>query len=180
MKGKTKTLGALALLLVLLFAFGALAFDGASSLRASAAGAGTQASQTGSAGGTGYAVLYLLVDGVTAPTLIGIHTSQGWEMALWLSLLYWSLAIVAGIVLILLAKLFTGKEPFNRAALLGLLFSCFMPLAGLILSAVGNRRAKVCGEGKLFYLGGTIVSTVIVVLAVVLAIVQVCTPFLPF
>ncbi len=146
-------------------------------------GGSDQGHTTHRKGGTGYSVLYLLVSGVTAPMLIGLHASQGWEMALWISLLFWSLIIGAGIVLILLVKLFTGKDPekpFNIAALLGLLFSCFMPLAGLILSAVGKRREKVCDGGKLFYLGGFIVSSVFILLAVVLAIVHVCVPFLPF
>lgn len=130
----------------------------------------------------GYAVFYLIMDGVTATSLMGLHVSDGWEMALWISLVFWILAVVASILMVLILRLFSAddEQPFNRIALLGAIWAFFMPLAGLILSSVGKRQAKTHEGGKVYYTVGMIVSGLFIGLAVILAIVNACNPFLPF
>lgn len=130
----------------------------------------------------GYAVLYLVMDGVTAAPLMGLHVNSGWEMALWISLLFWILAIIASILMILLLRVFHAddEKPFNRIALLGAIWAFFMPVAGLLLSSVGKRQAKTHEGGKGYYTVGMIVSGLFLGLAVILAIVNAFSPFLPF
>ena len=137
-------------------------------------------------GQTGYSVLYFLFDGVTATSLIGLHNTEGWEMALWMSLVFWIMAIAASILLVLLAKVFSGGEeedelPYNKIAILGLIFSLFMPIAGVVLSFIGKRReGKTHEGGKIFSIGGLIIGGIFVLITIVVAIAHAASPFLPF
>lgn len=137
-------------------------------------------------GHTGYSVLYFLFDGVTATSLMGLHNTEGWEMALWMSFVFWIMAIAASILLVLLTKVFTGGEeedelPYNKIAILGLVFSLFMPIAGVILSFIGKRReGKTHEGGKIFSIGGLIIGGIFVLITIIVAIAHACSPFLPF
>ncbi len=184
---KSKKMSLIVLLIAFVLVFGA--FFASSAIRADALEESVSAmpvaeevvSEKG--GVAGYAALYFLADGVTGAALLGIHVSKGWKMALWLTMLSWLLALVAGIVLVLLARLFSGKDaekPFNYAALLGLVFAVFCPVVGCILSLVGQRRAKVCDGGKLYYIGGYILGGIFVAVSIVLLIAHAVVPFLPF
>ncbi len=137
-------------------------------------------------GKAGYSVLYFLFDGVTATSLIGLHTTEGWEMALWMSLVFWIMAVGASIILVLLAKVFSGGEeegelPYNKMAILGFVFSLFMPIAGVVLSFIGKRReGKTHEGGKIFSIGGLIIGGIFVLITIIVAIVHAASPFLPF
>ena len=122
------------------------------------------------------------MDGATAATLIGIHASQGWETALWFSFLFWIMAIVASIFIMILVKIFSKKseKPFNSVALLGFVFSIFLPVAGLILSLFGMKNEETHEGGKLYYTLGFVFSFVFCFIAFLLALVHLFTPFLPF
>lgn len=131
----------------------------------------------------GYSVFYFIMDGVTATSLMGIAVSDGWETALWLSFVYWILAIVASIVMVLVTKSFLGKDeekPYNYAALLGFIWAIFMPVLGFVLSVYGKRLSSTHDGGKVFYLGGVIIGGFFMVLSVVLALFHAGAPFLPF
>lgn len=144
------------------------------------------ATESSEEGQTGYSVLYFLFDGVTATSLIGLHNTEGWEMALWMSLVFWIMAIVASILLVLLVKVFSGGEeedelPYNKIAILGLIFSLFMPIAGVVLSFIGKRReGKTHEGGKIFSIGGLIIGGIFVLITIVVAIAHAASPFLPF
>ncbi len=135
---------------------------------------------------TGYSVLYFLFDGVTATSLMGLHNTEGWEMALWMSLVFWIMAIAASILLVLLTKVFSGGEeddelPYNKIAILGFIFSLFMPIAGVILSFIGKRReGKTHEGGKIFSIGGLIIGGIFVLITIIVAIAHAASPFLPF
>lgn len=192
MHSKSKVMGMLVLLFAVVFALGAVFFGVNGSERASALEDDTAAAETLAAQSAadeaaeeengGYSVFYFIMDGVTATSLIGIAVSEGWQMALWLSFVYWILAVVASILMVIITKKFFGSEgkPFNIIALLGLIWAFFMPIAGFMLSMFGKRLAATHEGGKLYYIGGIAVSSVFMGIAILLAFIQAGAPFLPF
>lgn len=150
---------------------------------ASAEALSSEAEEAESAeGNNGYSVFYFVADGVTATALLGLSVTEGWELALWISLIFWILAAVASILMILFLQKFNAGDdtPFNTVALLGAIWAFFMPVAGFLLSMFGKRFSKTHEGGKPYYTVGLIVGGFFIVLAVVLAIIHACNPFLPF
>ncbi len=192
MQSKSKFMSMLVLLFAVVFVFGAVFMGVNQAKEASALGEDTAAvealasespKQAAEEENNGYSVFYFIMDGVTATSLLGIAVTEGWQMALWLSMVYWILAVVASILMVLFSKLFVSKDdekPFNTIALLGLIWSFFMPIAGFMLSMVGKRQAATHEGGKFYYIGGLIVSSIFFGIAIILALVEACVPFLPF
>ena len=191
MQSKSKIKGLWIILFAVVFALGAI-FLGASRAQTANAAEETAAVETlatehtvdpPAEGNNGYAVFYFIMDGITATSLMGIAVSEGWEMALWLSFVYWILAVVASIIMVLVTKSFLGKDeekPYNYAALLGFIWSLFLPVLGFVLSVYGKRLSATHDGGKVFYIGGVIIGGIFMVLSVLLALFHAGAPFLPF
>ena len=188
MRKITKTLGLFVLLFTLAFVLETVVAgrtQQASALEEAPAAAETSAelSQESGEENGGYSVFYYVADGVTAVSLVGVAEREGWELALWLTLIYWIMALTASILMVVFSNLFLGKDdgkPFNKIALLGFIWSLFMPLAGIILSVVGKRMEKTHEGGKVYYMSVLIIGGAFILLAIILAIVHACAPFLPF